>query len=189
MKKAISPALLAVIDETVKSCDVELYDVEFKGRFLRVSIYNSSGITVDICAKVSQKLSERLDMENLITDRYFLAVSSPGIERKLRNFKDFQETISQTVSVSTRSGSFKGKVLSVNENGVIISNIKGSSGKADTEQNILYCDINYARIIVSDEELFSNNTKPRTSSAEADYDRRRRINTDVTEKEKLIKAG
>ncbi len=161
MKKTISPALAALLEETLKSCNVELYDAEFKGRFLRVWITSPAGVTIDMCADVSNKLSLRLDMENLINDRYFLEVSSPGIERKLRNYKDFQSAVNETVSVSTRLGNFKGTVLSVNDDGIIIKNIKGSSGKPDTEQVIKYCDINNGRIIVPDDKLFAGKDKKR----------------------------
>jgi ribosome maturation factor RimP len=165
MKKIILPALSAIIEETVKSCNVELYDAEFKGRFLRIWITSPGGVTIDMCADLSNKLSLRLDMENLINDRYFLEVSSPGIERKLRNYKDFQSAVNKTVSVSTRLGNFKGIVLSVNDEGIFIKNIKGSSGKPDTEQSIRYCDINNGRIIVSDDELFAE--KPRDHSQQS----------------------
>jgi ribosome maturation factor RimP len=165
MKKTISPTLFTVIQETVMSCGVELYDAEFKGRILRVLITKPDGVTLDTCATVSQQLSQRLDIENLIPDRYFLEVSSPGIERKLRNAKDFQEIVGNTVSVSTCSGNYVGRVLSVTETGINIKNKVGSSGKPDTEQLILYTDINHARVIVSDEELFRAKQKKNLTEA------------------------
>lgn len=153
MNKSITPELSAIIEEVVSSCNVELYDVEFKGRFLRVWISSKDGITLDMCEQVSNKLSERLDVADLIRERYFLEVSSPGLERKIRNQQDFQSAIGENVSVSTRSGNFKGKLLAVSDDGIIIKNIKGSAGKPDSEQKIHLSDISYARIIVLDQDL------------------------------------
>lgn len=160
MKKSMTPELSAIISEIVATCDVELYDAEYKGRFLRVWITSPKGVTLDLCAEVSNKLSQRLDMENIIQERYFLEVSSPGIERKIRNQKDFQSVCGKNVSISTRRGNFKGKVLSVQDDGVVIKNIKGSSGKIDIEQKILFSDINHARIIVLDQDLFNDKLQP-----------------------------
>ncbi len=161
MVKKISDGLLKAIEETVASCGVELYDAEFNGKTLRVLITKLEGITVDICANVSQQLSQRLDLENLILDRYFLEVSSPGIERKIRNQKDFQENIGKMITISSRSGGFKGKVLSVTESGVMIKNTAGSSAKPGTESFVLFTDIHHARVMVSDEELFNKNRQIR----------------------------
>jgi ribosome maturation factor RimP len=166
MAKKISNDLLEAIEETVASCGVEFYDAEFNGRTLRVLITKPEGITVEICANVSQQLSQRLDIENLILDRYFLEVSSPGIERKIRNQKDFQDNIGKVITISSRSGGFKGTVLSVTESGVMIKNIAGSSAKPGTESFVLFTDIHHARVLVSDEELFNKSSHVRNKKSE-----------------------
>ncbi|MCX8014894.1 MAG: hypothetical protein N2748_02640, partial [candidate division WOR-3 bacterium] len=88
--------------------------------------------------------------------QYILEVSSPGIERKLRNLKDFQDVIGNTVAILTKQGTFKGKLLAVMENGVNIKNIVGSCGKPNQEQFIPFSEIRYAQIIVSNQELFKD---------------------------------
>ncbi|MEO0083285.1 MAG: ribosome maturation factor RimP [candidate division WOR-3 bacterium] len=164
MKNKVSATLLNLIQKTVAACGIELYDVEFKGKTLRVLIHKPStenklardGVSVETCAFVSEKLSQRLDAEDLISGQYFLEVSSPGIERKLRNPKDFQQVIGQHVAISTKQGTFKGKLLSVLENGINIKNIVGSCGKLDQEQFIFFNEIKYAHIIISNQELFKD---------------------------------
>jgi ribosome maturation factor RimP len=155
MAKNISPALLKIIEETAVACGVELYDVQFKEKLLRVLITKPEGITVDQCASVSNQLSQRLDMENLIPTRYLLEVSSPGIERRLRNQADYIESIGNSISIHTKTGNFIGKLLTADDKGISIQNIVGSYGKAGTEQTIFYNDINYAQITMTDEELFN----------------------------------
>ncbi|MEE2861836.1 MAG: ribosome maturation factor RimP [Paracoccus sp. (in: a-proteobacteria)] len=47
------------------------------------------GINVDDCADISTAVSATLDVEDPITDNYYLEVSSPGIDRPLTRLKDF----------------------------------------------------------------------------------------------------
>lgn len=154
MSKNIAPDVMDIIEKTVMSCGVELYDAEFKGKVLRVSITKPEGITIGMCAMVSEALSQKLDMANLIPTQYFLEVSSPGIERRLRNKDDFEQSVGNIVTIHTKAGNFIGKLLSVNETGINIKNIAGSSQKAGTEQFVTFNDINFARIVISDKALF-----------------------------------
>lgn len=71
-----------------------IYDVEFKKEgpdyYLRVFIDREEGtVSVDDCENVSRPLSDVLDEVDPIDESYYLEVSSPGIERKLKKQKDF----------------------------------------------------------------------------------------------------
>ena len=61
---------------------LELVDVEYVKEgpnwFLRVYIDKEAGVDIDECAVVSEKLSEKLDEVDPISENYFLEVSSPG---------------------------------------------------------------------------------------------------------------
>lgn len=48
------------------------------------------GVTLDDCARVSEELSTILDVEDPMPDRYTLEVSSPGLDRPLRNRSDYE---------------------------------------------------------------------------------------------------
>lgn len=68
---------------------------ERAGWVLRVMIEREEGepgegITVDLCADVSRDLSAALDEADPIAHAYDLEVSSPGIERPLRNEKEYE---------------------------------------------------------------------------------------------------
>ncbi len=80
-----------------------LVDVEFekegKNWFLRVYIDKDGGVDIEECGKVSEQLSEKLDENDPVSVPYFLEVSSPGVERPLKNKKDFEENIGKTVYV------------------------------------------------------------------------------------------
>lgn len=80
-----------------------IYDVEFVKEggiyILRVYIDREDGVDLDVCEAVSRALSEKLDAKDPIKQNYYLEVSSPGIERKLRIPEHFQRYIGETVDV------------------------------------------------------------------------------------------
>lgn len=56
--------------------------------FLRIFLYSyDHNVTLDDCEKVSRSLSDFLD--ELIPVKYYLEVSSPGLDRKLKSDKEF----------------------------------------------------------------------------------------------------
>jgi len=71
-------------------------------RTLRVYIHRRGGVTLDGCAKVSKALGPLLDDEGLFPGRYYLEVSSPGAERKLRTRDDFRVFVGSKVRIRTR---------------------------------------------------------------------------------------
>jgi ribosome maturation factor RimP len=84
---------------------LELVDVEYVKEgpnwFLRVYIDKETGVDIDECAVVSEKLSEKLDEVDPISENYFLEVSSPGAERPLKKDKDFEKAIGKNVYIKT----------------------------------------------------------------------------------------
>jgi len=108
----------------VKGCGVDLYDIqltkEHKVNILRVYITSKDGVNLDVCAKVSRMISPLLDVEEPISGKYNLEVSSPGIERKLKTLHHFQCSIGENVKIKEYSTeTFKGKLLDVTDEGKI----------------------------------------------------------------------
>jgi ribosome maturation factor RimP len=77
------------LEATLSGMGYELVDFERsgKGKLLRVYIDKAGGVNVDDCAAVSNHLSRVLAVEGVDYDR--LEVSSPGLDRPLRQEKDF----------------------------------------------------------------------------------------------------
>jgi ribosome maturation factor RimP len=66
----------------------------------------SNSITVEDCANVSRALNLLLDVENLIPGEkpYDLEVSSPGLERDLKQLWHFEESVNKPVKVVIKKG-------------------------------------------------------------------------------------
>ncbi len=81
----------------VPSLGMELVEVQFREEggqlVLRVFVDCDQGMTVDRCAEVSRALGDYLDVEDFIDDPYTLEVSSPGLERPLKNRADFERFV------------------------------------------------------------------------------------------------
>ncbi len=80
-----------------------LYDVEYLKEggiwFLRVYADKDGGISLDECEVISRALSEELDKNDPIDRNYYLEVSSPGIERKLKTKEHFDRYIGETIDL------------------------------------------------------------------------------------------
>lgn len=85
--------------------ELELVDVEFRreagGWILRLYLDKPGGVTLGDCQRVSEEVSDLLDVENLITHPYTLEVSSPGLNRPLRREADFLRFAGQRARVTT----------------------------------------------------------------------------------------
>ena len=73
---------------------LELIEVEVKGggsqRLIRIAIDKPEGVTHGDCELISHQVGTILDVEDVVPGAYTLEVSSPGVERKLLKYKDFE---------------------------------------------------------------------------------------------------
>jgi len=88
------------------SLGLELVEVQYRqeghGWVLRLFIDGPNGIGVDECAKVSREMNVFLDVEDLIPNAFHLEVSSPGLERSLRNVADYKRFAGKKARVKVR---------------------------------------------------------------------------------------
>ena len=134
-----------------------LYDLEFvgagTGRILRVFIDKAGedSVSVEDCSNVSNGLNLILDVEDIIPGgAYNLEVSSPGLERHLKEKAHFEGALGELIFLKTRSGfanfSDDGESLGLRKQGQVklVSVID--------EKNI-EVDINGARLSVPLDEI------------------------------------
>jgi ribosome maturation factor RimP len=109
----------ATANSILSSEDMEIVDVEYRrepvGWVLRLIIDKIGGVTLDDCTRVSQEMGRSLDVEDLISNSYHLEVSSPGLDRPLKNERDFMRFSGRRIRVKTidpigKQKNFKGKL-------------------------------------------------------------------------------
>jgi ribosome maturation factor RimP len=93
--------LNALLETTVSGMGYELVGAERAGGgLLRLYIDKPGGITVDDCAAVSNQVSRVLAVENVSYGR--LEISSPGLDRLLKDERDFARFAGQRARVKMR---------------------------------------------------------------------------------------
>ncbi|CAM3795789.1 ribosome maturation factor RimP [Avibacterium endocarditidis] len=91
---------------SIEDLGCELWGIECQrvGRFLTVRLYidKEGGVSIDDCADVSRQVSAILDVEDPISDKYNLEVSSPGVDRPLFTLEQYQRYIGEEIVVHLR---------------------------------------------------------------------------------------
>lgn len=121
--------IIEIIEPIVTEEGCELIDVEFAmesgQRILRIYIHKIGGVTVDDCSNVSRAIEDIIEVENLVTGRYVLEVSSPGSNRALRTISHFQEFVGRIVKIQTHEKingrqNYKGILQNVDDSAVTV---------------------------------------------------------------------
>ncbi|MFB5191465.1 ribosome maturation factor RimP [Alicyclobacillus fastidiosus] len=103
-KERVTDIVERLVTPIAEAQHVELVDVEYKKEganwYLRVFIDKPEGVDIDDCSRVSEQLSEQLDIVDPIPNAYFLEVSSPGAERPLKKPADFARAVGEYVHIS-----------------------------------------------------------------------------------------
>ena len=109
-------SLETIIEPICRAHGVELVDIRYGrepgGAVLRVFIdrdrpagvpMNEGGVSLEDCTNVSRDLSTALDVQDAISQKYRLEVSSPGIERPLVRVPHFEKFSGHEARISTKA--------------------------------------------------------------------------------------
>jgi len=83
---------------------LDLVDVELHGSELTVFVDRQGGVDLDTLGEATRAVSAALDEIDPLPGRYTLAVSSPGLERRLRTPAHFVRAIGEAVTVRVQGG-------------------------------------------------------------------------------------
>ena len=129
---SIEEKVTKLLEPIIQNIGYELYDVEYakegKNYFLRIFIDNKQGIDLNDCEKVNNGITDILDEVNYINNQYFLEVSSPGIERNIKNDKHLKQNIGEIINVKLfkkdekGNKEYQGILKSFTENEIILEN-------------------------------------------------------------------
>lgn len=89
----------------IEKLGYDVLEVEYAkkqdGMNLTFFIDKPEGIKIEDCEKVNNAITDLLDELNVTNDeQYLLNVSSPGLDRPVKNYKDFLRNKNKTVEVS-----------------------------------------------------------------------------------------
>jgi ribosome maturation factor RimP len=144
MNENLREKLENLIKPVVTAMGYELWGIELHAQgahsILRVFIDSDQGVNLDDCSRVSYQLEGLLDVENPITYKYTLEVSSPGLDRALLTFDHFRRFIGSMARIkliSKKPGTkhnYLGKIMEVKDDIIKIMNVDGEEMNLKLEQ-------------------------------------------------------
>lgn len=104
-KNEILEKLIPLIENTAMRYGVIPIEIDFSKEngkwFLRIFLYKKEGVTLESCENVSRSLNPFLD--ELIPVKFYLEVSSPGLDRKLKSDKEYIIFQGKTIDLKLKS--------------------------------------------------------------------------------------
>jgi ribosome maturation factor RimP len=113
----------------VRALDLNLVEVQCAGQgartVLRVFIDRPGGVSVGDCEQVHLSLGHALDVADPIPHAYTLEVSSPGLDRPLKQRPDYERTKGQLITLKLKApqnGEWRvsGRLLEVDDDGLTL---------------------------------------------------------------------
>ena len=130
---SIAQKVWDIVLPTADELEYVLWDVEFVKEgadyYLRITIDHPEGITIEDCERFHRAIDPVLDETDPIQQAYILEVSSPGIERELKNRDHVMMCLGDTVEVRLYSAQHGAKV----HRGILVG--MTDAGNVQIEQN------------------------------------------------------
>lgn len=86
---SVAETVRLLAEPIAEELGVFIWDVEFvkegARRVLRITIDSEEGVGIEDCEKLHRAIDPILDEADPIEEQYYLEVSSPGLERELKN--------------------------------------------------------------------------------------------------------
>ena len=97
---------------------------------IRIYADGKENITIDQCVKISRHMEEYLESNDLVSEKYSIEVSSPGMDLPLRVEEQYEKSKGREVSVLLNDGKrYDGVLTDYSNNGIAINYEKKKKGK------------------------------------------------------------
>ena len=144
-----------LIQPILDNHDVYLDDIEYVNEknewYLRIFIEKNEGhLDMDTCVLVSEDISLKLDEADIISNEYYLEISSPGAEKPLKTLEKVKQSIGKYVYIefsrpTAGMDEVYGTILNVEDDVIelqyLVKNIKKKC-------KLQYSDIAFIRLAV-----------------------------------------
>ncbi len=111
---AIETKIKELVEPIINNLGYQIYDIiyekEGKDNYLRIFL-DGDNISLNDCEKVNDGITDVLDEKDLIKSQYFLEVSSPGLERRIREDRHLEMFKNDKIEVHLYKAINKQKIL------------------------------------------------------------------------------
>ncbi|MDD2197358.1 MAG: ribosome assembly cofactor RimP [Bacteroidales bacterium] len=145
----------AIVNECIDSEKEFVVDVSISANNkILVLLDSDEGISIDRCVKVSRKIEQDLDEDDL---DFELEVSSAGLSSPLKVVRQYKKNLGRSLNVISNDGEkTKGKLVEVNDNdfSIEVEELLKPEGKKRKELvlrtvTLAYNEVKSAKIIIS----------------------------------------
>ncbi|MEP5613711.1 MAG: ribosome maturation factor RimP [Cyclobacteriaceae bacterium] len=115
-----------IIEEFIQeNPELFLVDVLLKGNIgnqkLLIFIDGDNGVSIDHCSKLSRRVGAVLEEKELIEGKYFLEVSSPGLDHPIKLIRQYHRNVDRRLEVEGKDGNkIIGKLVKVDGDQIIL---------------------------------------------------------------------
>ena len=103
--------------------DCFLVDIEWNSTQRKLVIYIDcdKGLTLQRCQSISKYITPKLEESIIVSDNYRLDVSSPGLDKPLKQLRQYQKNLGRQVRIQTVKGDeIIGKLIAVEKENITI---------------------------------------------------------------------
>jgi ribosome maturation factor RimP len=157
LARETGPALriVALVEPVLDSMGFRLVRVKLTGSTLQIMAERPDGtFSIEDCSNFSKAISPMLDVADIVSSRYHLEVSSPGIDRPLVRAQDFEEwqgheaRVDMAVAVAGRKR-FKGTLEGFTDGEVRLF-VDNPAGGEKLLIGVPFTDIGEAKLVLTD---------------------------------------
>jgi ribosome maturation factor RimP len=104
---------------------------------IKLFLDGDQGITIEKCISINRALYKQLEESELFPNGDFsLEVSSPGLDEPLKLHRQYLKNTGRLVEVLLKDGQkIEGKLLEVNETGLVVEETRGKNKKKEVLQH------------------------------------------------------
>lgn len=137
-----------LIQPVLAGYEAELIDLIYRheGRrlVLRFLVDHPGGVTLEECSEMNRQIGRLLDERNLITEKYYLEVCSPGLDRPLVTQRDFERAHGELITILTCDDrKMTGRITVVGQASVTITTDR------DNVREVRFGDIKKAKRVIT----------------------------------------
>jgi ribosome maturation factor RimP len=167
--------IAGLAEPVLEGMGFRLVRVKLNGGVVQIMAERPDGsFTIDDCEQFSKAFSPVMDVADIMSGRYRLEISSPGIDRPLVRAQDFEDWAGHEVNLQMavpQAGrkKFKGELEGYHEGEVrlFIENPEGGN-KEPLLIGVPFKDISEARLTLTDELIAAAQAKRKTSATVGD---------------------
>lgn len=116
----------ALVQEALEDDSFFIVDINVAGseegmKKISILVDNDNSINIDECARISRKVSNQLEEQEIILTAFVIEVSSPGLDRPFAFHRQYKKNIGKKIEVTMKDGKVKtGRLEVLNEENIVL---------------------------------------------------------------------